>query len=109
MNKKPQDKTRNIFLSPGILFPGIFCRRKGIMIQLSFMLLLIPLILTSCTTLPQTSPNISEKNSNFKSLLLDFYSGPLNHLNGVRRGQCPMYPSCSRYCSEALEKHGFFK
>ncbi len=107
MNKKPPDKTRIIFLPPGILFPGAFCRRTGGMVQLSF-LLLIPLILTSCTTLPQTSPNISEINSNFESLLLNFYSGPLNHLNGVRRGQCPMYPSCSRYCSEALEKHGFF-
>jgi len=90
-----------------VLVNRIFYRRAGTMVQLSFILLLMPLFFTACTTLPRTSQNISEKNSKFESLLLDFYNGPLNHLNGVRRGQCPMYPSCSRYCDESLRKHGF--
>jgi putative component of membrane protein insertase Oxa1/YidC/SpoIIIJ protein YidD len=37
---------------------------------------------------------------------IEFYRGPLNHLNAVREGSCPMHPSCSAYAKEALEKHG---
>jgi uncharacterized protein len=37
---------------------------------------------------------------------IEFYRGPLNHLNAVREGSCPMHPSCSAYAQEALEKHG---
>lgn len=37
---------------------------------------------------------------------LDFYRGPLNHLEAVREGTCPMYPSCSAYAMEVYEKHG---
>lgn len=35
-----------------------------------------------------------------------FYQGPLDHLNAVRSGSCPMQPSCSEYCLQAVEKHG---
>ncbi len=38
---------------------------------------------------------------------LGVYSGPLNHLAPVRRGVCPMYPSCSQYSRQAVERHGF--
>lgn len=38
--------------------------------------------------------------------LLDFYRGPLNHLAAVRRGVCPMYPSCSQYARDAIKTHG---
>lgn len=107
MNRKPSCKTQSIFGPPGTFFSRAFYLRTETVIQLSFILLIL-LILSSCTTLPQTAQNLSGKNSNSESLLLTFYSGPLNHLNGVRRGQCPMYPSCSRYCKESLEKHGFF-
>ncbi len=37
---------------------------------------------------------------------IKFYQGPLNHLNAVRTGTCPMYPSCSSYAETAFEKHG---
>lgn len=40
------------------------------------------------------------------SSVIDIYQGPLNHLSAVRRGQCPMYPSCSHYGREAIAKHG---
>ncbi|MBW2514060.1 MAG: membrane protein insertion efficiency factor YidD [Deltaproteobacteria bacterium] len=39
--------------------------------------------------------------------LLGIYRGPLDHLAPVRRGACPMYPSCSEYSRQAVEKHGF--
>lgn len=40
--------------------------------------------------------------------LLHVYHEPLNHLNAVRRGACPMHPSCSEYSRQAIAKHGFF-
>lgn len=38
--------------------------------------------------------------------LLEFYWGPLNHLAAVRRGDCPMVPSCSEYSRQAVARHG---
>ncbi|MDY7036561.1 MAG: membrane protein insertion efficiency factor YidD [Thermodesulfobacteriota bacterium] len=40
--------------------------------------------------------------------ILDFYQGPLNHLSAVKQGECHMYPSCSEYSKQCIEKHGFF-
>ncbi len=37
---------------------------------------------------------------------IDFYRGPLDHLNAVRTGSCPMHPGCSDYCRQAIERHG---
>jgi hypothetical protein len=39
--------------------------------------------------------------------LLGIYREPLNHLDAVRRGVCPMHPSCSEYSRQAVKKHGF--
>jgi putative component of membrane protein insertase Oxa1/YidC/SpoIIIJ protein YidD len=39
-------------------------------------------------------------------LAIRFYQGPLDHLNAVRTGQCPMHPSCSEYARQAVDKHG---
>lgn len=38
---------------------------------------------------------------------IGIYRGPLNHLAPVRRGICPMHPSCSEYSRQAVQKHGF--
>ena len=38
---------------------------------------------------------------------LGIYSEPLNHMAAVRRGVCPMYPSCSQYSRQAVGRHGF--
>jgi len=46
-------------------------------------------------------------NSGFYEGVIGFYSGPLNHLSGVRRGGCPMHPSCSQYSKEAVKWNGF--
>ena len=47
------------------------------------------------------------KSATLYSSVLEIYSGPLNHLSAVRRGKCPMYPSCSEYSKQAIHKHGF--
>lgn len=41
--------------------------------------------------------------------LFSAYRGPLNSLSGVRGSQCPMFPSCSEYMRQAIEKHGAAK
>jgi putative component of membrane protein insertase Oxa1/YidC/SpoIIIJ protein YidD len=38
--------------------------------------------------------------------IIRFYQGPLNHLSAVRRGECPMAPSCSEYARLAIAAHG---
>ena len=38
---------------------------------------------------------------------MQIYEGPLNHLKSVRRGECPMYPSCSQYARQAMARYGF--
>jgi putative component of membrane protein insertase Oxa1/YidC/SpoIIIJ protein YidD len=47
------------------------------------------------------------KSDGLYSSILEIYRGPLNHLSAVRRGECPMYPSCSEYSRLAIRKHGF--
>ncbi len=37
---------------------------------------------------------------------IEFYRGPLNHLNAVRTGSCPMHPGCSEYSRQAIDRHG---
>ena len=52
----------------------------------------------------------NESSSGFNPLLavVQFYRGPLNHLAAVKKGECPMNPSCSEYSIQCLKKHGFF-
>lgn len=56
--------------------------------------------LSGCTSFTPTGDNRP------LSTLVDVYRGPLDHLNAVRSGTCPMHPSCSAYAIEATEKHG---
>jgi len=65
--------------------------------------LLVIVLLMGCTTLPVDHPENPEDSS---PMLIDIYHGPLNHLSAVRRGPCPMYPSCSEYARQAMAKHG---
>ena len=79
----------------------IFSTQKKILF-----LALSVLLLAACA-----HPNVSEKDSNEKSgvynSLIEIYRGPLNHFSAVRRGVCPMHPSCSEYSRQAISKHGF--
>lgn len=43
----------------------------------------------------------SSAGSSFYQEVIAVYEGPLNRLEAVRRGECPMYPSCSQYSKEA--------
>jgi putative component of membrane protein insertase Oxa1/YidC/SpoIIIJ protein YidD len=65
--------------------------------------LMANLLLLGCATLSPEDPAHPDTSS---PMLLKLYQGPLNHLSAVRRGSCPMYPSCSEYARQAMAKHG---
>lgn len=65
-------------------------------------------LVTSCAvTRPAEPEPEADLNSSLFDSIMNFYQGPLNHLAAVRRGSCPMYPSCSEYSRQAIAKHGF--
>lgn len=66
----------------------------------------VSVFLLGCVTFPaaeSTNPDTSVPG------VIDLYRGPLNHLSAVRRGPCPMHPSCSEYARQAMAKHGPIK
>lgn len=65
--------------------------------------LALGVLFVGCSTFPAAQPNNSGTAPNS---LIDLYQGPLNHLSAVRRGPCPMHPSCSEYGRQAMAKHG---
>lgn len=64
-------------------------------------------ILSGCAT--QQIGSQSDLNAGPAAAVLSAYRGPLNSLSGVRGSQCPMFPSCSEYMRQAIEKHGAAK
>ncbi len=73
-------------------------------------LLLSLLILASCAAAPDHDSGSSQESSGIlHEALIDVYTGPMNHLNGVRRGVCPMHPSCSAYSRQAIARYGSAK
>ena len=66
------------------------------------LILIWAVLLTGCTHHSASQPKVSLYEN-----ILGIYREPLNHLSAVRRGVCPMHPSCSEYSRQAVEKHGF--
>ncbi len=54
----------------------------------------------------QEAPAGAEAGGGVFSGAIRFYQGPLGHLDAVRRGPCPMFPSCSEYARQAVAAHG---
>ena len=55
-----------------------------------------------------TSPKESEEKTGLSLMgsLVDFYQRDLNHLSAVKASECPMYPSCSKYSQECIQRYG---
>ena len=51
----------------------------------------------------------SKPRGSFYEKVIGIYTGPLNHLRAVRQGECPMYPSCSQYSQDAVNRFGYMK
>ena len=62
-------------------------------------------LVTGCSIKNHSAP-AGHDNESPSSRMIQFYQGPLNHLNAVRYGGCPMHPGCSDYGLSAIEKHG---
>lgn len=69
-------------------------------------LITLAVIVSACAHASR-SDSRNAGNSGFYEGVIGFYSGPLNHLSGVRRGGCPMHPSCSQFSKEAVKRNGF--
>jgi putative component of membrane protein insertase Oxa1/YidC/SpoIIIJ protein YidD len=57
------------------------------------------------TKMHNPSLETTEKQADPVSYPIKFYR---NYISGADGNRCPMYPSCSQYCMEALTKHGTF-
>jgi putative component of membrane protein insertase Oxa1/YidC/SpoIIIJ protein YidD len=66
------------------------------------LILMWAISVSGCTPTRANQPKVSLYEN-----MLGMYHEPLNHLSAVRRGVCPMHPSCSEYSRQAVEKHGF--
>ena len=68
------------------------------------------LVLASCAASPDHgNVSLEESSGALHEEIITVYTGPMNHLNGVRRGACPMHPSCSAYSRQAIARYGFAK
>lgn len=67
---------------------------------------IIPLVL--CIYLLSSSPQVlwaqGQADTTTTNFVVKLYQ---EHISGIDGNRCPMYPHCSRYCAEAIQKHGF--
>ena len=47
--------------------------------------------------------DLTENNQPGTNPVIKFYQA---HISGIDGNRCPMYPSCSQYCAQAIQKHG---
>ncbi len=74
-------------------------------IRLSVIVLPVCWFLLAACANPRLAGQVQPAQDPF-SVLMRVYEGPLDHLSAVRRGQCPMHPSCLQYSKQAVSKHG---
>jgi len=53
---------------------------------------------------PKVSNRAEEKHASPLLYPIQFYR---DHISSVDGNRCPMHPTCSTYCIEAIEKHGY--
>ncbi len=71
----------------------------------SIVIVLLLVMAVACSH-SQNAPTDTGEPGNPLSAFIAFYQGPLDHLSAVRSGQCPMYPSCSEYSRQCVERFG---
>ncbi len=76
-------------------------------ILLVILILSTDVVIFSCAYAPKETISSAESDQGgIHDGVIGFYRGPLNHLSGVRRGSCPMHPSCSQYSRQAVQRYG---
>ena len=70
--------------------------------------LLYPVICSFLFSCAYAKPINKELEYEFNPMLsaVNFYRDHLGHLSAVKGSECPMYPSCSSYSIQCLNKHG---
>lgn len=84
-------------------------RKTKSIVKSGLLLLFCALALYACAHTAQYQTESKTSGGSFYEGIISFYRGPLNHLQAVRRGECPMYPSCSEYSRQAVARFGFAK
>jgi putative component of membrane protein insertase Oxa1/YidC/SpoIIIJ protein YidD len=84
-------------------------RKTNFIVKSGLLLLLCALAFCACAHTAKRQADLSTSGGSFYEGIIRVYRGPLNHLRGVRRGECPMYPSCSEYSRQAIARFGFAK
>ena len=70
--------------------------------------IILSVMATACAhPRPGGSGDPGTGNNGFYDGVVGVYTESLNHLSAVRRGGCPMHPSCAQYSRQAVERHGF--
>ncbi|MGD9128849.1 MAG: membrane protein insertion efficiency factor YidD [Planctomycetia bacterium] len=63
-------------------------------------------VMAACAHAPSGEGPGAPPGDGFYDGVVGFYAGTLNHLSAVRRGSCPMHPSCSQYSRQAVRRNG---
>jgi len=66
----------------------------------NYLLSILFIFLSGCAALK------TKGDPSYLSVMTDLYRVPLNHLHSVRRGECPMYPSCSEFAKQSIKEYG---
>lgn len=56
-----------------------------------------------------STSKITPERKSYISTMVTVYQEDLNSIHWARKGNCPMYPSCSAYAKEAFSKYSFEK
>jgi len=81
-------------------------RKTKSIAQSGLLLLFYALAFHACAHTQRYQSEPKTTGVSFHEAIINFYRGPLNHLRPVRRGECPMYPSCSEYSRQAFARFG---
>ena len=84
-------------------------RKARIRFMMIFVFTASGLLTTGCGHFGMPAPSSAAASDSAMTAVIDLYQGPLDHMAPVRQGVCPMYPNCSEYGREAIERHGFLK
>lgn len=66
-------------------------------------ILILFLLFPSCSTKQYSTYD----DASYVSVMTSIYQDNFSSVSFVRKGECPMYPSCSQFAKNAYQKHGF--
>ncbi|MBA3028127.1 MAG: membrane protein insertion efficiency factor YidD [Desulfobacteraceae bacterium] len=74
--------------------------------KIYFFFILLLVLTTTVSVVHAADPEGGKAREPQEPLLLAPIFAYQKHISPVLGGKCPMHPSCSRYCVDAVKKHG---